>query len=353
MVRQRAPLRRRTSSRPTARKFDRQPNGWRGTRPLTTDRCATRTIQNVPSGERRGSHRGMSWAFWPSWVSSVPRVRGRVRGWSRRSCRWHAGHQGPADGGGLARRGRPRGRGGPRPSPAAVVASIPAPRLRARPAPLAARRLSRPSALVGAAVSVLRPYGRRDVRGGRRPGGFAMGAGRKTVRQGLVAAALAAVAVTGCSAPPAPTAPPAPSETPVATARDASAAADPAGPVLTFADARLAATADGLAPPAYPVRTNPDGTWLTKDAEDWTAGFLPAALWRIFERTQDPVVARPGRALAGAAGVGDDARRHRPRLQDVHTFARRPPAHRRRVRQADGPGRGGHPRRAASTRPSG
>jgi unsaturated chondroitin disaccharide hydrolase len=116
-----------------------------------------------------------------------------------------------------------------------------------------------------------------------------MGAGRKTVRQGLVAAALAAVAVTGCSAPPAPTAPPAPSETPVASARDASAAADPAGPVLTFADARLAATADGLAPPAYPVRTNPDGTWLTKDAEDWTAGFLPAALWRVFERTQDPV----------------------------------------------------------------
>ena len=116
-----------------------------------------------------------------------------------------------------------------------------------------------------------------------------MGAGRKTVRQGLVAAALAAVAVTGCSAPPAPAAPPTPSESPVATARDASAAADPAGPVLTFADARLAATADGLAPPAYPVRTNPDGTWLTKDAEDWTAGFLPAALWRVFERTQDPV----------------------------------------------------------------
>ena len=84
------------------------------------------------------------------------------------------------------------------------------------------------------------------------------------MRQGLVAAALAAVAVTGCSAPPASTAPPAPSETPVATARDASAAADPAGPVLTFADARLAATADGLAPPAYPVRTNPDGTWLTR-----------------------------------------------------------------------------------------
>ena len=37
------------------------------------------------------------------------------------------------------------------------------------------------------------------------------------------------------------------------------------------------------------TRTTPEGTWLTKQADDWTAGFLPATLWRVFERTHDPV----------------------------------------------------------------
>lgn len=99
---------------------------------------------------------------------------------------------------------------------------------------------------------------------------------------------LAAAVVAGCGSAP----PPAPAE-PVGQGRDAQARnAGPApadGSVLAFADAQLAATADTLAPPAYPVRTNPDGSWLTKPAKDWTAGFLPAALWRVFERTQDPV----------------------------------------------------------------
>jgi unsaturated chondroitin disaccharide hydrolase len=36
------------------------------------------------------------------------------------------------------------------------------------------------------------------------------------------------------------------------------------------------------------VRTNPDGTWLTAPPKDWTSGFLPATLWRVYERTHDP-----------------------------------------------------------------
>ncbi|MEJ2887859.1 glycoside hydrolase family 88 protein [Actinomycetospora aeridis] len=108
-----------------------------------------------------------------------------------------------------------------------------------------------------------------------------------------LATGLVAAVAAGCSSPPAPAGEtePAAQTGRTAQARDARAAApsDPSGPVLAFADARLAETADALAPPAYPVRTNPDGTWLTKEPEDWTSGFFPAALWRVFERTQDPV----------------------------------------------------------------
>jgi unsaturated chondroitin disaccharide hydrolase len=101
--------------------------------------------------------------------------------------------------------------------------------------------------------------------------------------RGLGTLALAALAAMGCSSPPAPAEP-----QPVAASPGSERVAAP-GSVLAFADAQLAATADSLAPPAYPVRTNPDGTWLTKGPDDWTAGFLPAALWRVFERTGDPV----------------------------------------------------------------
>jgi len=101
--------------------------------------------------------------------------------------------------------------------------------------------------------------------------------------RGLGTLALAALAAMGCSSPPAPAEPP-----PVAASPGSDRAAAP-GSVLAFADAQLAATADSLAPPSYPVRTNPDGTWLTEGPDDWTAGFLPAALWRVFERTGDPV----------------------------------------------------------------
>jgi hypothetical protein len=33
----------------------------------------------------------------------------------------------------------------------------------------------------------------------------------------------------------------------------------------------------------------PDGSWLVVGANDWTAGFHPAALVRTYERTRNPV----------------------------------------------------------------
>ena len=62
--------------------------------------------------------------------------------------------------------------------------------------------------------------------------------------------------------------------------------------VLEYTEQRLLATDAALDPPAYPIRTNPDGSWLKVGADDWTAGFYPAALWRTFERTGDPAGCR-------------------------------------------------------------
>lgn len=59
-------------------------------------------------------------------------------------------------------------------------------------------------------------------------------------------------------------------------------------PVLTYAEQQLIATGTALKPGAFPIRTNPDGSWLTVGASDWTAGFYPAALWRTYQRTGDP-----------------------------------------------------------------
>ena len=78
------------------------------------------------------------------------------------------------------------------------------------------------------------------------------------------------------------------------------AAAPAPSPVLEYTERRLLATDAALEPPAYPVRTNPDGSWLTMGADDWTAGFYAAALWRTFERTRTrpggsgPSAGRPG-----------------------------------------------------------
>ncbi|GAA4809589.1 glycoside hydrolase family 88 protein [Actinomycetospora chlora] len=93
----------------------------------------------------------------------------------------------------------------------------------------------------------------------------------------LAATITALVAACGAAAPPS-----------VQSTAQARAAAPGADSPVAFADERLAATADTLTPPNYPTRTTPEGTWLTKGADDWTAGFLPATLWRVYERTRDP-----------------------------------------------------------------
>jgi unsaturated chondroitin disaccharide hydrolase len=80
---------------------------------------------------------------------------------------------------------------------------------------------------------------------------------------------------------------------PVAPTQPTAVAPTPAPPpetsrVLTYTEQRLRSTDAALDPPAYPVRTKPGGSWLTVGADDWTAGFYAAALWRTFERTHDP-----------------------------------------------------------------
>jgi unsaturated chondroitin disaccharide hydrolase len=55
-----------------------------------------------------------------------------------------------------------------------------------------------------------------------------------------------------------------------------------------YTEQRLLSTDAALNPPAYPERTKPGGSWLTVGADDWTAGFYAAALWRTYERTHDP-----------------------------------------------------------------
>jgi unsaturated chondroitin disaccharide hydrolase len=101
-----------------------------------------------------------------------------------------------------------------------------------------------------------------------------------TATVGLLVAAL-----VSCASPaPSPAAAP----TPVPAAAPAPVIAPAPSPVLEYTERRLLATDAALTPPAYPVRTNPDGSWLKVGADDWTAGFYAAALWRTYERTKDP-----------------------------------------------------------------
>lgn len=103
---------------------------------------------------------------------------------------------------------------------------------------------------------------------------------------GLVLAAL-----VGCSGPAGTGSSTGPStlSPPVALTQETAPPAPPApSRVDKYTEQRLLATDTALNPPAYPVRTKPGGAWLTVAADDWTAGFYPATLWRTFERTHDP-----------------------------------------------------------------
>jgi unsaturated chondroitin disaccharide hydrolase len=99
---------------------------------------------------------------------------------------------------------------------------------------------------------------------------------------GLVLAALVSCSSPAPSSAITPTPVPAVAPTPIPAASPAPRR------VLGYTEQRLLATDAALDPPAYPVRTNPDGSWLTVGAADWTAGFYAAALWRTYERTRDP-----------------------------------------------------------------
>jgi unsaturated chondroitin disaccharide hydrolase len=108
-----------------------------------------------------------------------------------------------------------------------------------------------------------------------------------TIRATTPTAALVLAALVACGSP---THSPPVEQTTAASPSAASAPSAPPAPsrLDRFTEQRLIATDTALNPPAYPVRTKPGGTWLTVGADDWTAGFYPAALWRTYERTQDP-----------------------------------------------------------------
>jgi len=71
-------------------------------------------------------------------------------------------------------------------------------------------------------------------------------------------------------------------------AHSAEAAGQTAGSTIAFAETQLANAADRLSSSAYPVRTGTDGLWVTGGADNWTSGFFPGALWKMYERTKDP-----------------------------------------------------------------
>ena len=119
---------------------------------------------------------------------------------------------------------------------------------------------------------------------------------------GLVLAALVSCSIPALTPAPAPARAPAPA---VAPTRGTAASPTPSR-VLAYTEQRLLATDAALDPPAYPVRTNPDGSWLTAAAKDWTSGFYAAALWRTYERTRDPAWRQ--RAQTWQAGLAPETK---------------------------------------------
>lgn len=109
------------------------------------------------------------------------------------------------------------------------------------------------------------------------------------IRVTTVGGGLVLTAVLGCSSlGPLPSATMTPVTLPAVSASSTAAPAAVSSPVLAYTERRLLATDDKLNPPSFPVRTKPDGSWLTVPASDWTAGFYAATLWRTYERTKDP-----------------------------------------------------------------
>ena len=75
---------------------------------------------------------------------------------------------------------------------------------------------------------------------------------------------------------------------------------------MNFAAGRLAATASSLGTSQYPEWTNPDGSWLLRDAGRWTSGFLPGQFWEMQQlaaRRGQPTALWGTRATAWANGM--------------------------------------------------
>jgi len=144
---------------------------------------------------------------------------------------------------------------------------------------------------------------------GRVPGA----AGRGVVRFSIVALAVAVAA--GCAPSTAPT----PPATPAAAAPELSA--DTVRRDLDVVAQRLVTTAEWLPPTAYPVRTGPDGAWMTTGPTDWTSGFFPGSLWQMYALTRDPVwQARAETRQAGIEPAKTDDSSHDIGFQILDTF---------------------------------
>ena len=65
---------------------------------------------------------------------------------------------------------------------------------------------------------------------------------------------------------------------------------------LEFARERLMATASSVPADRYPMRTGPEGDWVTTGPGYWTSGFFPASLWLAHAATGDPRLASEAEA---------------------------------------------------------
>lgn len=69
---------------------------------------------------------------------------------------------------------------------------------------------------------------------------------------------------------------------------------------LELARERLAATAASTPFGRYPVRTGPDGDWVTSGPAYWTSGFFPGSLWLLHGATGDPYLRSQAEARLAA-----------------------------------------------------
>ncbi|MDQ3098132.1 MAG: glycoside hydrolase family 88 protein [bacterium] len=91
---------------------------------------------------------------------------------------------------------------------------------------------------------------------------------------------------------PSPTPSPSPTNSPSPTPSP-SAPLDPFDALiesnLQHAVQQYESTVQTVAKTAYPVRTDPNGAWITTSASSWTSGFFPGTLWYLYDYTKNPI----------------------------------------------------------------